>query len=125
MQNIIIKGVVVGGAKKGRSMGFPTANVVLDEEFCELTNGVYVADIAIGDEHFKGVANIGVHPTVGSSEEKLLEVHIFDFDRDIYDREIVVTLHDFLRGERKFGNIEDLITQITADKKQAKIISKK
>lgn len=125
MENIIITGEVVGGAHKGRSMGFPTANIVLEPKFHNLTNGVYVAEIKIGDENFKGVANIGVHPTVGSSPIKLLEVNIFDFNRTIYGYTITVTLHNFIRGEQKFASLSQLIEQIKEDKKQVEKILQK
>lgn len=122
MQEIKIEGTIVGGAKKGRAMGFPTANIVLEPQHHFLENGVYVAEITICGENFKGIANIGVHPTVGSAPQKLLEVNIFNFDRDIYGEKVTVYLHDFLRGDRKFSNIDELIKQITEDKKQVEKI---
>lgn len=122
MQEIKIEGKIVGGAKKGRAMGFPTANIVLEPQHYYLENGVYVAEIMIGGEHFKGIANIGVHPTVGSASQKLLEVNIFDFDRDIYGKQVTVRLYDFIRGERKFASIDELIKQIIEDKIQVEKI---
>lgn len=116
MYNIIIKGTIVGGAKKGRTMGFPTANIILDSDYDHLQNGVYAAEITIEGEKFSAMANVGVHPTVGSSPHKLLEVNIFNFNREIYGKEVSVTLHNFIRGERKFKSLNDLIKQITEDK---------
>lgn len=125
MQNITITGKVVEGAQKGRLMGFPTANIVLSHQYDTLKNGVYVAEISIGQEHFKGVANIGVHPTVGDAPEKLLEVHIFDFERDIYGNILTVTLKDFIRSERKFSSLNELIEQIGSDKNKVKLLFNK
>lgn len=116
MQDIIIKGTIVGGAKKGRAMGFPTANIILDHPYDQLKNGVYAAEITIDEEKFSAMANVGVHPTVGSSPHKLLEVNIFNFNREIYGKEVTVKLHNFIRGERKFESLSDLIKQITEDK---------
>lgn len=115
MQDIIIKGTIVGGAKKGRAMGFPTANIILDSQD-QLQNGVYAAEITIDEEKFSAMANVGVHPTVGSSPHKLLEVNIFNFNREIYGKEVTVKLHNFIRGERKFESLDDLIKQIAKDK---------
>lgn len=118
MQNRIIKGIIVEGAKKGRSFGFPTANIILPKEYALLENGVYAVEITIGEEKFKGMANIGVHPTVGNSPAKLLEVNIFDFSRDIYGETVTVKLGSFVRPEQKFNNLNELIAQIKEDKKQ-------
>lgn len=121
MQNISITGTVVGGAKKGRLLGFPTANIILSKEYDYIQNGVYAVKITLGEERFTGMANIGVHPTVGESPAKLLEVNIFDFSRDIYGDSITVELCDFIRPEQKFNNIDELSAQIIADKKLIKI----
>ena len=122
MKMITIRGEVISGAQKGRQMGFPTANIKLDYQYDSLNNGVYVAEIILDNEHFQGVANIGIHPTVGSSPEKLLEVNIFNFDRDIYGKILEVTLLDFIRSEKKFKSLDELIAQITSDKSQVKEI---
>lgn len=118
MQNIVISGIVISGAKKGREMGFPTANIVISSSDYGIENGVYAAEIDIDGVKYSGMANIGVHPTVGESPEKLLEVNIFNFSRDIYDKIITVTLTSFIRKEKKFSSVAELITQIGADKRE-------
>lgn len=118
MHDIIIKGIVVEGAKKGRFFGFPTANIILSSEYDFIKNGVYSVQITIGEEKFNGMANIGFHPTVGDSPIRLLEINIFDFSRDIYGVCITAKLGEFIRSERKFKNLDELIAQIQEDKKQ-------
>ena len=122
MKKTTIIGEVVSGAQKGRKMGFPTANIKLDFEHSNLDNGVYVAEIILDNVHFQGVANIGIHPTVGASSDKLLEVNIFNFDRDIYGKILEVTLLDFIRSEKKFKSLDELIAQITSDKSEVEKI---
>ena len=122
MKKITIVGEVVSGAQKGRQMGFPTANIKLDSQHINLNNGVYVAEVVLDNIHFQGIANIGIHPTVGASSDKLLEVNIFNFDRDIYGETLEVTLLDFIRSEKKFRSLDELIAQITSDKLEVKKI---
>lgn len=115
MNKITISGEVINGEKRGRKIGFPTANIELESSYNSLTNGVYSAEIEIHNRIYKGIANIGTHPTVGSSPVKLLEVNIFDFSEDIYGEKISVTLTNFIRCERTFSGLEELKEQIKKD----------
>lgn len=108
-----IKGRVVHGQKKGRTIGFPTANVNLKRAKPPVV-GVYAVSIDICGEYYQGVANIGARPTV-SGEDALLEVHIFDFSGDLYGQVIEVNVLHRLRGIQKFATFVELKTQIEQD----------
>ncbi|MDE0224211.1 MAG: bifunctional riboflavin kinase/FAD synthetase [Gammaproteobacteria bacterium] len=106
-------GHVVYGRQIGRTIGVPTANIRLQRYRSALT-GVFCVSVHGLDRRYTGVANIGVRPTV-DGREPLLEVHIFDFDEDIYGRLLTVTVHHRLRDERKFPSLEALKAQIEID----------
>ncbi len=108
-----IKGRVVHGQKKGRTIGFPTANVNLKRAKPPVV-GVYAVSIDSCGEYYQGVANIGARPTV-SGEDALLEVHIFDFSGDLYGQVIEVNVLHRLRGIQKFATFVELKTQIEQD----------
>lgn len=116
-----IEGVVIDGAKRGRTVGFPTANIALGR-YVRPKFGVYAVRVDVGDGVWRaGVANLGVKPTVGS-EEPLLEAHVFDFDGDLYGRVIEVRLERFLREERRFEGFEALLSQIRKDAAAARAL---
>jgi riboflavin kinase/FMN adenylyltransferase len=116
-----IRGPVTHGDKRGRTIGFPTANVPLGQHL-EPARGVYAVTARLADgETVKGVANIGLRPTVGGQESRL-EAHLFDFDRDLYGAELSVELRSFLRPEQKFASFEALKAQIAQDAGQARTL---
>lgn len=115
-----MSGRVAHGDKRGRTMGFPTANIHLHRRKIPLS-GVYAVQLyGIEGEPIQGVANVGVRPTVGA-EKALLEVHLFDFDRDIYAEHVQVHFLHKLRDEQKFADISALVKQIHQDAEQAKL----
>ena len=117
-----IRGTVAHGDKRGRTIGFPTANLPLGRHL-EPARGVYAVTIRLPDGTMKpGAANIGRRPTVNEGPESRLEVNIFDFSRDIYDLEISVALHAYIRPEMKFSGLDELKTQIAADAAEARRI---
>ena len=113
-----IRGEVVHGDAKGRTIGFPTANIQLGRHL-EPQRGVYAVTARIGDRLVKGVANIGSRPTVGGTELRL-EVYFFDFEGDLYGQELSVQLRHFLREEQKFASFELLKAQIGRDAAHAR-----
>ncbi len=120
-RNHTIRGTVAHGDKRGRTIGFPTANIPLGAHL-EPARGVYAITARLPDGGtVKGVANIGLRPTVGGTESRL-EAHLFDFSDDLYDAELTVALHAFLREEQKFPNFEALRAQIEADAAQARLL---
>ena len=117
-----IRGEVAHGDKRGRTIGFPTANVALGRHL-EPARGVYAVMVRLSDgATHRGVANIGRRPTVADGMQSRLEVHLFDFDSDLYGQEISVALHAFLRAEEKFANFEALRAQISVDADNARAV---
>jgi len=114
-----MSGRVSHGDKRGRTMGFPTANIHLHRRQVPL-NGVYAVQLfGVDGEPIQGVANVGVRPTVGA-DKALLEVHLFDFDREIYGQHVQVHFLQKIRDEQKFSDLDALIKQIKQDSEQAK-----
>ena len=113
------EGFVVKGNQLGRTIGFATANLQIpDAEKLIPGNGVYVVTISIQHETFSGMMNIGVRPTVDGTQ-RVIEVNLFDFDRDIYGQIIKITVRQYLRGEVKFNGLDALKEQLTKDKQAA------
>jgi riboflavin kinase/FMN adenylyltransferase len=109
-----IRGEVTHGDKRGRTIGFPTANIYLHQHL-EPARGVYAVTARLPDgQVVKGVANIGQRPTVGGTSSRL-EAHLFDYDGNLYGAEVTVALHHFLREEKKFGSFDELKGQILHD----------
>jgi len=111
-----ILGKVIEGAKRGRLLGFPTANLDISEELYPLP-GVYAVEVLRNGRYFKGVADVGRNPTFQTSEEGKIstEVYILDFNEDIYGEEIQIDFVRRIRDEARFDSIEQLITQIQKD----------
>ena len=115
-----IRGVVAHGDARGRTIGFPTANIALGRHL-EPARGVYAVTVRLPDGQWRrGVANIGRRPTVNEGPESRLEVNIFDFDADIYGAELSVALHAYIREERRFSGLDALKAQIAADAAEAR-----
>lgn len=115
-----IEGVVLRGFKRGRGIGFPTINLALGD-YLRPKLGVYAVRVDLGDGAWRpGVANVGINPTTGTLPAPLLEVHLFDFDADLYDRWVEVQLLSFLRPEAHFDSIEAMARQIEADAQRAR-----
>jgi len=114
-----IRAVVAHGDKRGRTIGFPTANLPLGRHL-EPARGVYAVTVCLPDgKTRRGVANIGLRPTVADGMESRLEVNIFDFDGDLYGQEIGIALHSYLRAEQKFASFDALRQQIVTDAAEA------
>ena len=117
-----IRGVVAHGDARGRTIGFPTANIALGRHL-EPARGVYAVTVTLPDGSVRpGVANLGRRPTVNTGTESRLEVHLFDYDSDLYGAELAVALHAYLRGEIRFPGLDALRTQIAADAAEARRI---
>jgi len=113
-----MSGRVAHGDKRGRTMGFPTANIHLHRRKVPI-NGVYAVQLfGVEGEPILGVANVGVRPTI-REDKALLEVHLFDFNRDIYGEHVQVHFLHKIRDEQKFANLDELIEQIKQDCQQA------
>lgn len=117
----IIKGKVVEGKKRGRMMGFPTANLLLDEEIDE---GIYLSFLYLDDEKYPSLTFIGAPITFNEKQIKA-ETFILNFDKDIYNKEITVELLKKIRDNRKFESQEMLVLEMENDKKIAEEYFKK
>ncbi|MBQ7641017.1 MAG: bifunctional riboflavin kinase/FAD synthetase [Acholeplasmatales bacterium] len=112
-----IKGKVKYGNQNGRLIGFPTANIDYKNYFLPHT-GVYFVNVLVDGIPYLGMANIGHNPTFNFKDKLELEVHIFNFDEDIYDNQIEVFFLTKLRDEKRYNSKEELINQLNEDKKQ-------
>lgn len=110
---------VIDGDKRGRTLGFPTINQELPDGLVLPKFGVYQADVTVDGEHYKGVANIGRRPTVGS-EKVLSETYIIDFHKNIYGEYVDIRPVRFIRPERKFSSFDELAKQIKSDAKEVR-----
>ena len=117
-----ILGTVTHGDNLGKKLGFPTANLSAHSEQFP-PNGVYAAEARLDGELHRGVVNLGVRPTIASGKpNRVLEIHLLDFDRDIYGHDVEVRFVKFLRAEQKFENVDALVTQIRRDVDKARDI---
>ncbi|MEM1288470.1 MAG: bifunctional riboflavin kinase/FAD synthetase [Pseudomonadota bacterium] len=113
----MVSGSVEHGDKRGRTLGFPTANIHLAET-CPLAGGAYAVTVRIKGVVHRGVANYGRRPTFGD-KPPMLEVHVLDFDGDLYGETLIVAFHSFLREEKRFDGPEQLIGQLKLDQEEA------
>jgi riboflavin kinase/FMN adenylyltransferase len=110
-----MEGIVVKGDQIGRSIGFPTANIQIQESHKLIpADGIYAVHIQWQSQTYKGMLYIGDRPTVQGSK-KVIEVNIFDFDKEIYDEQIQVKLIQYIRGDQKFDSLDALKLSIQQD----------
>jgi len=112
----MISGRVIHGEKRGRALGFATANIHMFHKSPPLS-GVFAVKL----DSFYGIANLGVKPTFGGINKLVLEVHLFNFSKEIYEKHVHVTFYKKIRDEKKFKNAEDLSQQISTDIKAVKL----
>lgn len=118
-RNYTYSGRCVQGKQLGRTMGFPTANIIVPEDKFVVRRGVYVSRIRLGQRILYGVTNIGRRPTLEDAVNDVVETYIFDFDEDIYGAQLEVELLHFLRPESKMTSKEELIEAVNLNKAQA------
>ena len=119
-----LQGKVVSGFHVGHTIGFPTANIAVDEEKLVPANGVYAVYVEMNGKHYQGMLNIGTRPTMENGDARSVEVHIFDFHEDIYDQLLRLELVKHTRGEVKFATKEQLVLQLQHDAIEIKNILK-
>jgi riboflavin kinase len=110
-----IHGKVVKGKQIGRTIGFPTANLSLFSAFPDLEHGVYAVIAHWKGRQLPGVMNMGIRPTSQECQQISYEVHLFDFDQNIYDEELRVDICFFVRKEMTFSQVDELVCQIHKD----------
>jgi len=114
-----LSGEVIKGKQLGRTIGFPTANIHIEEDYKKIPkNGVYIVKTIINEKEVFGMMNIGFNPTV-NGDKKTIEVHLFEFDADIYGQKLEISLLEYIREEQKFGSLDLLTEQLNLDKKTA------
>ena len=111
-----IRGVVEHGRRLGRELGFPTANLAVDEALAA-EDGVYASLVEVGGVRYRAMSNLGRNPSVGG-QPRHLETHLFGFEGSLYGREVRVVLLRKVRDERRFDTVEELRAQIARDKEQ-------
>lgn len=115
--NYIVTGIVREGHKRGRTIGFPTANVIPEDPNKLIPgNGAYVVKSNIDGNDYYGMANIGVRPTFLDNAQALLEVHFFDLDMNLYGKELKIEFLSYIREEKKFEVLDGLVNQLKSDK---------
>ena len=115
-----INGLVVDGHHNGHTINFPTANLKLDYPYVFPDFGVYMGYAEVYGKRYKAIINVGTHPTVVPLYKPIIEVHIIDFDGNIYGKDIFVEFIDYMRSEKKFASLEELSKQLQKDKEKAK-----
>lgn len=116
-----LTGTVVKGKQLGRTIGFPTANLVLAEDYKLIPKrGSYIVSTIINGKEVRGMMNIGINPTINSNNNQTLEVHLIDYQGDLYDQTITIKFLDYLRDEKKFDSIDALKQQLQMDYQTAK-----
>ena len=114
-----VSGKVIDGKKLGRTIGYPTANIEVDELKLLPKKGAYIVEVYVKNKFYKGMLSIGTNPTV-NGDKLTVEVYILDFNEDIYGDEITVKFRDFLHEEIKFEYLEKLIERLDEDKRLTK-----
>lgn len=114
----VVEGVVIGGNRLGRKLGFPTANIAIDDSLA-VENGVYSSKVYVEGEEYVAMTNVGVRPSVDGSK-RLLETHLFGFKGLLYGLTLKVELYDKIRDEKKFSSVDELREQITKDSDEIK-----
>ena len=110
-----VSGTVVHGHEIGRTLGIPTINLLPDEEKILPPNGVYLTKTLFDGQEYFGITNIGVKPTISGIEAKGVETHLFDFEGDLYDKELLVEFYAYERPEYRFASLEELKAQLGKD----------
>jgi riboflavin kinase/FMN adenylyltransferase len=125
-RNFTLRGKVIHGNKIGREIGFPTANLIVEESYKLIPkNGVYAVIAWINENSYKAMLNIGLRPTFNNESDINIEVHLFDFDKNIYGETIKIEFIDRIRDEIKFNSMDELKIQLQEDKiKALKLLDK-
>jgi len=118
----VLRGEVVVGDKRGRSIGFPTANVLPEADAVIPARGVYAGFVRVGEEEYGACTNVGVAPTFGRAESRV-EAYLLDFDGDLYGRIVDVGFSRRIREEKRFSGVEQLKRQIQRDVQEARLVA--
>ncbi|MDR0799134.1 MAG: riboflavin biosynthesis protein RibF [Dysgonamonadaceae bacterium] len=118
-----LEGIVVEGNHLGRTIGFPTANLSLNESDKLLPpNGVYASTVIVNEQPHKAMTYIGERPTLALCGEKRIETYLFHFNQNLYGQNLRIELHRFIRSDMTFGNLEELRAQLLSDQRLAEVV---
>lgn len=118
-RNLSVHGIVIDGDKRGREIGFPTANFEINPDALLPKIGIYAVKVLYKGEEYEGMASLGLNPTFKDGETKpTLEVNIFDYSNDLYGEELQIEWCNYIREEKKFNGVDELIEAIKMDEKQ-------
>jgi len=118
----VLRGEVVVGDRRGRTIGFPTANVLPDADAVVPARGVYAGFVIVGEDRFAACTNVGVAPTFSRSESRV-EAYLLDFEGDLYGRTVDVGFTRRIRREKKFSGVDELVAQIQRDVEETRLIA--
>lgn len=116
-RNLTLHGIVVDGEKRGRKLGYPTANLAIDDNVLLPKPGIYAVKVIYKNERYEGMASLGTNPTFTNQAALSLEVYIFDYNNDLYGEELQLEWYKYIRPEEKFTSVEALIKQMQNDEK--------
>ena len=119
-----IKGRVIKGNSIGHTIGFPTANIELECNKIYPKNGVYAGYLICEGKKYLSMINLGIHPTIKKLDKEIVEAHVINESIDLYDKMVTLIFFDYIREERKFDNLEDLVNQLKCDKEIIKSYDK-
>ena len=111
---------MIHGNHKARELGFPTANIPFPEECILPQKGVYISEVSINGENFRGITNIGIRPTLTEDSQPVVETHVIGISRDLYETDITVRLLSFVRPEMRFASVGELTQAVRQDIEQAR-----
>lgn len=117
-----INGTVMAGMRNGQKIDFPTANLKLEYEYVYPKSGVYVGYGVVYGTTYKAIINVGTHPTINPLASRIIEVHLIDFNDNLYGKNIFVDFIQYIRDEKRFDSLEELKAQLNRDKQKAKKI---
>ncbi len=121
--NYSLSGLVIKGRGMGKELGFPTANLQIEQDYKLIPkNGAYVIRTRIDDQFIHGMMNIGHNPTFNESTNRFIEIHLFDFEANLYGQKIKIEMLSRLRDEQKFDSIDGLKSQLIKDQAQARAL---
>ena len=115
-----IKGKVIQGNSLGHTIGFPTANIALDKSRIYPKNGVYSGYLEVEGKRYLAMINLGIHPTVNKLDYEIAEAHVIDEHLDLYDKEVKIIFKEYIRDEKRFNTLDELVNQLNFDKKMIK-----
>ncbi|GGJ92801.1 riboflavin biosynthesis protein [Lentibacillus kapialis] len=116
---LVVRGIVKEGDKRGREIGYPTANLEVDSEVLLPKIGIYAVKVRVKNDVYEGMASLGYNPTfTANRDEPIIEVNIFDYNTELYGEELALEWHCYIREEIKFDSAEELIKQIEEDEKR-------